>query len=112
MRRYEVSSYRKHKRPDGWGSLCPDRVGLVEAQHLLDSGVECDGAIYNVDDEYCYRAQCHGTERDETTLWHGHPIPWQRLPSAARKELERVGRLSPSLYRKALRKRWGEEFEP
>ncbi|MEQ1633572.1 MAG: hypothetical protein ABL997_14435 [Planctomycetota bacterium] len=111
MRRYDISTYRKHKRPEGWGSLCPVGVDLVGAQALLESGVECDGAVYNIEDDYCYRAFRHETGPDGTTLWHGHPIPWQRLPSAARKKLERIGRLHPAVFRKALRQSWGKEFE-
>lgn len=111
MRRYDISDYRKHKRPEGWGSLCPDDVDLNQAQSLLDSGVECDGVIYNVDGGYCYRAFSHGIGPEGSTLWHGHPIPWQRLPSVARRGLEHCGRLQPGVFRKALRKGWGSEFE-
>lgn len=110
-RKYEIENYKKHKRPKGWGSLCPEHVSIQQAQALLDSGVEVEGAIYNVDGEFCYRAFCHQKTREGTTLWHGHPIAWARLPVQAKQGLVSVGRLDAVRYRKAIRRGWGQEFE-
>jgi hypothetical protein len=102
---YDPENYRKHKRPEGWGSLCPD--DLPEApQALLDSGVLVEGQIYNISGAYAVCAQEH-----RPNTWHGYPIPWSRLPREARLGLIRNGRLDDTTYRKALRKRWGSEFD-
>jgi len=108
-RKYDTSTYKKHKRPGGWGSLCPGQMSEQEAQSLLDSGVQVDDAIYNVEDEYCYRSFQHD-ESDGTEYWHGHPIPWTRLPTSAKKGLVSSGRLDHATYLKAIRKGWGKEF--
>jgi hypothetical protein len=109
--RYDSSTYRKHKDPGGWGSLCPTDLEQQEAQELLDTSVEVDDTRYNVRGSYCYRAYRHGTDASGTSLWHGHPIPWSRLPTDARKDLIRNGRLTNAEYKKALRKGSGSEFD-
>ncbi|NOY90980.1 MAG: hypothetical protein GXP55_07175 [Deltaproteobacteria bacterium] len=106
---YDTSDYKKHKRPKGWGSLCPDDT-LSRAQNLLDSGASVGDAVFNVEGELCYRAQSHA-ERDGATYWHGHPIPWTRLPPSAKNALVASGRLDLAVYRKAIRKSWGREFD-
>ena len=98
---YHTDGYRKHKRPEGWGSLCPDDLG-ESPQALLDSAVPDGDALYNVCGDYALRAQCHHAER-----WHGHPIPWSRLPSSAARALIDAGRLTKERYFKALRQNWG-----
>ena len=103
---YDTSTYKKHKR-GGWGAPCPEHQQLSKSpQDLLDTGVEVDGAIYNVDGEYALRAFTH-----EPDKWHGHPLAWSRLPNEARKALIEAGRLDDATYRKAIRKGWGREFE-
>ena len=101
---YDTTGCRKHKRPDGWGSLCPDDVNQETAQELLEAAVQVDDAMYNVDGEMAYRAFEH-----RPGLWHGHPIPWSRLPNAARKALIARGHLDDATWRKAIRKSWGAE---
>lgn len=101
---YDTDGYRKHKRPDGWGSICPEDLA-EDPQELLESGVVVGNAIYNVCGDYALRAQSHGEGR-----WHGHPIPWTRLPTAAKNALIEAGRLTSATFRKALRKKWGTEF--
>lgn len=101
---YDTSSYRKHKRPKGWGSLCPEHVSQEAAQDLLDSGVTLNGTIYNVSDRHAFQAFAH---RPDT--YHGHPIPWSRLPHLAVEQLIRAGRLDMETYRKAIRQQWGRE---
>ena len=91
--------------------MCPEHVRTQQAQALLESGVEVEAAIYNVDGEVCYRAFCHQQTADGTTLWHGHPIAWARLPVQAKKELVNRGRLDPKRYRIAIKRDWGREFE-
>lgn len=105
-RKYDTSTYRKHKRPGAWGSPCPDEIDNTDAQLLLSTGVEVEGAIWNVDGRMCFRAFPHGQEGD-VTLWHGHPIPWSRLPARARDRLIAAGRLDTATYRKAVRGGWG-----
>jgi hypothetical protein len=105
-RTYNTDGYRRHKRPEGWGSLCPDDLPELP-QQLLDTGVSIDDCVYNVSGQYALCARSHSPGR-----WHGHPIPWTRLPSAAKNALIGAGRLDPSKYRKALRKGWGAEFTP
>lgn len=105
-RRCDTSTYKKHKRPMAWGSPCPDEIDNTEAQLLLSSGVEVEDAIWNVEGDACFRAFSHGQDGD-VTLWHGHPIPWSRLPVQAKNRLIAAGRLDETTYRKALRKRWG-----
>lgn len=107
-RRYDpdiYQTYRRHKAPEGWGSLCPEKMTIARAQELLDSGVDVGGHVYNVDGELAYRAQHHTAE-----LWHGHPIPWSRLPNAARHALIAAGRLTDAQWRKAIRQNLGNEF--
>lgn len=109
--RYDTSSYRKHKRPGNWGAPCPEHVTQAHAQALLESAAVHEAARYNVDGEYCYRAFSHGRDAHGNDLWHGHPVPWSRLPAQARKDLEARGVLTSATFRKALRKNWGAEFE-
>ena len=59
--KYHTSSYRKHKRSDGWGTLCPS-MSHDEAQKLLQGSVSAGNARYNVCDDYCYKSFCHATE--------------------------------------------------
>jgi len=99
---YDPSGYRKHKRPEGWGSLCPEDLETEDAQALLDTGVNVGGSIFNVDGQFAYRAFQHVPGR-----WHGFPIPWSCLPNAARLALIKSGRLDDATLRKALRKLWG-----
>jgi hypothetical protein len=79
---YDTEDYQKHKRPTGWGSLCPKGISQEQAQALLDSGVLVEDAIFNVEGKEAFRAFEH-----EADKWHGHPIPWSRLPNDARKLL-------------------------
>ena len=44
-------------------------------------------------------------------LWHGHPIPWSRLPVEAKDALVAAERLDAAFFRKAVRKGWGREFD-
>lgn len=81
---YDASTYRKHKRPKGWGALCPDYVNQETAQALLDTGANVDGVIYNVSGRHIFRAFAH-----LPNTYHGHPIPWSRLPLAAAEQLIR-----------------------
>jgi hypothetical protein len=104
MALYDSSMYRKHKRPDGWGSLCPDDLD-AEPQALLESGAPVGGDVYNVSGTYALCAQEHSPG-----VWHGYPIPWSRLPSAAREALVASGRLDRATYKKALRKNWGSDL--
>ncbi len=101
---YDTGGYRKHKRPDGWASLCPDDL-METPQQLLETGVRVGDRLYNVSGEYALCAQSHRPGR-----WHGYPIPWSRLPAAAKKALVDTGRLDPADYRRALRKSLGREF--
>lgn len=89
--KYDTSSYKKHKNPRGWGSLCPDDVKQAEAETLLKSSCQVGSARYNVEGDFCYRAFSHDTDAEGVELWHGHPIPWSRLPTAAKKQLIRNG---------------------
>jgi hypothetical protein len=107
-RRYDTSTYKKHKRPQAWGSPCPDDIDGTGAQLLPSTGVEVDGAIWNVDGRTCFRAFSHGAD-GAITLWHGHPIPWSRLPVAAKNRLIDAGRLDEATFRKAVRQRWGSD---
>jgi hypothetical protein len=102
---YNPDGYDKHKEPKGWGSLCPQGVSLTDAQALLETGVRVADEIYNVDGQTAYRAQRHDTNR-----WHGHPIPWSRLPVAAWRGLITAGRLTAKDFRKAIRSGLGAEF--
>ena len=107
--KYDASSCRKHKRTDGWGSLCP-RMTQEEAQELLNTSVEAGGARYNIDGDYCYQAFPHATDGSGETLWHGFPIPWQTLPTKAKNQLIANKQLTTTAYLKALRKSRGSEF--
>lgn len=103
-REYNTEGYRKHKRPDGWGSLCPDDLD-DDPQLLLETGVRIDDDIYNVSGIYALCAHTHSPGR-----WHGHPIPWSRLPKEAKDKLIEYGHLDEATFRKAIRKGWGKEF--
>jgi hypothetical protein len=76
-----------------------------DAQRLLDTGVVVGDAAYNVEGQFAYRAQEHAPNR-----WHGHPIPWSRLPNDARRELVHKGRLTDKDFLAALRRNLGSEF--
>ena len=122
--RYDISAYKKHKRPKGWASLCPkelhpdatpeqgaeDAYDGPNAQELLDTSVCCAGVRWNVQGEWCFRAFPHDEEPNGDTLWHGHPVPWTRLPTEAKNALVATKRLDPNVYSKAIRKGWGREF--
>ena len=100
---YDTDGYRKHKRPEGWGSLCPPHITTEQAQNLLETGVTVGRQVYNVDGEWAFCAQNHVADR-----WHGYPIPWSRLPSEAVEALLERGQLDRKTYRKAIRKLFGE----
>ncbi len=106
---YDSSSYRKHKRPGGWGSICPSMT-QEEAQELLNTSVEAGGARYNIDGNYCYQSFCHVADGSGETFWHGFPIPWQELPREAKNLLIAKKRLTNVAYMKAIRKSLGAEF--
>jgi hypothetical protein len=94
---YDTTNYRKHKRPED----------LTESpQELLETAVSHGDAVYNVSGIYAVRAFQH-----RPGTWHGHPIPWSRLPSEAVGQLIASGRLKSAAYRKALRKNLGQEFD-
>ena len=103
--KYDTDGYQKHKRPKGWGSLCPDDLPAGEAQSLLETGVRIGEAIYNVEAERgrAYCARNHHADR-----WHGYPIPWTTLPVDAVNALIELGRLDKATWRKGLRHRWGQ----
>ena len=102
---YDTDGYRKHKRPEGWGSLCPEDLE-EDPQTLLRTGVAIDDDVYNVSGEYALLAHTHAPDK-----WHGFPIPWSRLPAEAKNKLIEAGRLDNVTFRKALRKSWGREFD-
>lgn len=102
---YDVSTYRKHKRPDGWGSICPDHLDQAAAQALLNGSVLVGEARYAVDDRWALKAYQH-----EPGRWHGFPIPWTRLPVDAARTLMDRGLLDARTWHKALRQRWGSEY--
>lgn len=102
---YDVSKYRKHKRPGGWGSLCPDHMDQAAAQALLNGSVLVDSARYAVDEEWAFKAFEH-----EPGRWHGFPIPWSTMPVEAARALIASGLLDERTWRKALRQGWGSEF--
>jgi hypothetical protein len=107
--KYDTSNYRKHKRPDGWGTLRPSMT-QDEAQKLLGDSVQSGKARYNVCDEYCYKSFSHDTDEMGETLWHGFPIKWSDLPTEAKNLLIAKGRLTNKQYKKALRKPLELEF--
>lgn len=109
--RYDSSTYRKHKRPGSWGTPCPDDIAQTDAEELLLTSVEVEGKRFNVAGSHCFQALQHDVDADGASLWHGHPIPWSRLPTAAKRQLIATGRLDASTFRKALRKGWGAGFE-
>ncbi|MBT9545097.1 MAG: hypothetical protein IV090_06885 [Candidatus Sericytochromatia bacterium] len=98
---YDSSGYRKHKRPEGWGSLCPEDLD-EDPEVLLNSGVLVGKQRYNVSGKYAFAAQNH-----HGSNWHGYPIAWKNLPTEAKNELISSGRLDRKTYDKALRKNWG-----
>lgn len=108
---YDTSNYRKHKRPGGWGALCPIELDSTAAQELLQSAAEADGALWNVKAEMCFRAFRHETTSSGDEHWHGHPIPWTKLPKPAVSQLVDKGLLTMKEYRKAIRQNWGREYE-
>ena len=102
---YDPASYRKHKCPDGWGSLCPDEIDLAHARELFASSVRVGKKAFNVEGEWAFQAQEH-----LPGVWHGHPIPWTRLPAEAWRALIESGRLDLKDFRRAIRKSLGSEF--
>ncbi len=68
-RSYEPSE--KHKRPLGFGSLCPDEMSAEEAQELLDRAVSMDdlqgNALLAAKGEWLFIAR---PTRLELGIWH------------------------------------------
>lgn len=102
---YDSGINRKHKRPGGWGSLCPEDMEPGEAQALLNGSVLVDDARYAIDDDWVFKAFQHQPGR-----WHGFPIPWSAMPPQAARALIERGLLDESTWRRALRKGLGSEF--
>lgn len=102
---YDVSEYRKHKRPGGWGSICPQHMDQAAAQALLNGSVKVEDARYAVDERWAFKAYQHDEGR-----WHGFPIPWSALPPEAARALIERGLLDKPTWLKALRQGWGAEF--
>ncbi|MFH1921118.1 MAG: hypothetical protein ABIP48_14715, partial [Planctomycetota bacterium] len=74
-RRYEPW-VEKHKRPLGFGSLCPDEMTGEEAQELLDRALSMDdqhgSALLAAKGEWLFVAR---PTRIEDEIWHGYPVP-------------------------------------
>jgi hypothetical protein len=102
---YDVSTYLKHKRPGGWGSICPEHLDQGAAQALLNGSVLIGEARYAVDEGWALKAYQHQPGR-----WHGFPIPWSALPVDAVHALIDRGLLDERTWRKALRQGWGSEY--
>lgn len=102
---YDVSEYRKHKRPKGWGSICPEHFDQAAAQALLNGSVLVDDARYAVDEGWALKAFQHRPGH-----WHGFPIPWSTMPVEAVRGLIQRGLLDEQTWKKALRQGWGREY--
>jgi hypothetical protein len=109
--KYNSITYRKHKQPGGWGTICPPMT-QEEAQKLLDESVPVGNSRYNIFEEYCFKAFSHATDEDGVTIWHGFPIKWSDLPSEAKNQLIANGQLTSTEFRKRLRKSASTEFAP
>jgi hypothetical protein len=107
--KYDSTNYKKHKRPGGWGSICPPMT-QEQAQELLDKSVETGKSRYNVSGEYCFQSNGDNTDSNGEPVWHGFPIPWSRIPPEAKNKLISIGSLTNAFYRKAIRKSLGMEF--
>ena len=107
--KYDSTNYKKHKRPGGWGSICPPMT-QEQAQELLDKSVEAGKSRYNVSGEYCFQSNGDNTDSNGEQVWHGFPIPWSRLPTEAKNKLISIGALTTAFYLKAIRKSLGSEF--
>jgi len=107
--KYDSTNYKKHKRPGGWGSICPPMT-QEQAQELLDKSVEAGKSRYNVSGEYCFQSNSDNTDKNGEPVWHGFPIPWSRLPPEAKNKLISIGALTNKFYLKAIRKSLGSEF--
>jgi hypothetical protein len=107
--KYDSTTYRKHKQPGGWGTICPPMT-QEEAQKLLDDSVPVGNSRYNIFEEYCVKAFSHAIDEDGVTIWHGFPIKWSDLPSEAKNQLIANGKLTSTEFRKRLRTSASTEF--
>jgi len=109
--KYDSTTYRKHKRPDGWGTKCPPMTQEL-AQVLLDTSVPVGNSRYNIFEEHCFKAFSHATDNSGDTIWHGFPIKWSDLPTEAKNQLIANGQLTSTEFRKRLRKSSSTELAP
>ena len=110
-RRY-VPSVEKHKRPKGFGSLCPPEMATEEAQALLDRAVSspdtAGSALWVVSGDWCFVAR---PTRLEESVWHGYPQLGSEIREHILGKLEAAGMIDRRQKRrlrkqKQLPKKW------
>ncbi|MDX2010875.1 MAG: hypothetical protein SFW67_11810 [Myxococcaceae bacterium] len=101
-RKYEPNP--KHKWPKGFGSLCPKKLDLTEAQTLLDRAVSVATVsttkLWSVQGEWCFCAHPSGED-----VWHGFPVVGAEVDERVWKALEQAGLVTKAVRRKLAKQR-------
>lgn len=101
-RKYEPYT-EKHKRPKGFGSLCPSRMTTDEAQGLLEKAIVVDGEKLWVSAKgWCF---CAHATRPEKGIWHGFPVLGCDVPEAVLRTLQAENIISKHEMRRLRKQR-------
>ena len=99
----EPNPKHKHKKPKGFGSLCPT-MEQSEALELLREAVrfpDLNGeALWAVAGSWCFVAR---PTRLESNVWHGYPVLGSSVQEQVLAYLERAGKITRR-QRRQLRK--------
>lgn len=110
-RRY-VPYEEKHKRPKGFGSLCPSEIPLGVVQELLENAIEVpeEGkSLWNARGRWCFRAN---PTRSEAGVWHGFPMIGGEVPDRVLSSLFEAGMINRQELRRLRKQRSLPEVWP
>ncbi len=107
MPRKYVPYPQKHKRPKGFGSLCPHDMPIDVAQALLEKAILVPGMssekLWSASSEWCFCA--HPSAHEGEDAWHGFPVIGGELDERVLAELEIQAIITPRQRRQLRRQR-------
>jgi hypothetical protein len=107
MPRQYVPYPEKHKRPKGFGSLCPDDMPTDAAQALLERAIlvpaVSSGKLWAAAGDWCFCA--HSSAHEGPEAWHGFPVIGGEVDERVLAELEAQGLITARQRRQLRRQR-------
>lgn len=97
----------KHKRPKGFGSLCPSDMPATVPPELLERAVSVEGLstkkLWFATGEWCFCA--HPSPHAGEDAWHGFPVIGGEVDERVLRALESAGILTQQERRRLRRQR-------